>query len=156
MKEENIVYIIFSLVFIAGSIYSYKKRKECIYSIKQTKPRRIIRAIIPIVFLVMAYFVGSGSFYDYILAILASVFLIFSILSGGIHEDGIYHHNVGVRILIPRLAKWEDIKDVKLDVKKGKLESFKFKRKTIFPDQYYDPKDIREINKYIKGKIKNN
>lgn len=155
MTEENIVYIIFSLIFIAGTIYNYKKRKECIYPIRQTRPRRIIIGIIPIVFLAMAYFVASGSLYDYILAILASIFLIFSILAGGIHKEGIYHHNVGVRILIPRLARWEDIKDVKINMKKNKLESFKFKRKTIYPDQYYDSKDIREINKYIKSKIRN-
>lgn len=62
---------------------------------------------------------------------------------------------MGIAGQVIRLAKWEDIKNVKISEDKGKLESFKFKTEIIFPDQYYSSEDIDEINKYIQMRMKN-
>ena len=100
----------------------------------------------------MAYFVGNGSWSNYLLAILASLFIISTIVSQGFGERGIYYLEHMVSRSIVRLAKWEEIKDIKIDSDKNKLESFKFKNKprrpTIFPDQYYSSEAISKIKEY--------
>jgi hypothetical protein len=49
-----------------------------------------------------------------------------------------------------RLAKWESIKNIKINADKNKLESFRFKTETIFPDQYYNSEDIPGIKNIYK------
>ena len=100
----------------------------------------------------MAYYIGDNSWKNYLLAISGSLFIISGILGQGISEKGIYFRPSGATMMIIRLAKWEDIKDVKIDFNKNKMEKFKFKSNTIFPDQYYDSKYINKISKEIKKK----
>lgn len=126
---------------------------KCTYPIKLTKPRIGLIVITLLVFIGMAYFVGNGSWSNYLLAILASLFIISTIVSQGISERGIYHLELRVSGQIVRLSKWEEIKDIKIDSDKNKLESFKYKdkprRPTIFPDQYYSSEAISKIKEYI-------
>jgi len=154
LNKQLAVYLILLLVFIVGSIYNFRIRKQCVYSIKLTKSRLIILIIIPLIFLSIAYYIGRNSWNNYILAISAGIFVISAGVGEGIHERGIYYHPPGI-ILLAKLAKWEDIRDSELDINKNKLKSFKIKTTTMFADQYYS-KDINEINEYIKIKTKKN
>lgn len=155
MGKQIAVYLILLLIFTCGSIYNFTIRKQCTYPIRLMRSRAIIILIASVIFLGMAYFVSDGSWYNYILAILASIFITSSILGEGVHRKGIYFYPIGKKSFFSRLAKWQDVKDVKLDTNKNKLESFKVKTTTIFPNQYYSAEDIEEIDKYIKMKIQN-
>lgn len=156
MEDKLGVFLILILVFSVGIIYNFRIRIKCIYPVRLTKPRAVLLAIIPMVLLAMAYYLGQNSWDNYLLAVSASLFLISRILGEGISKRGIYYRLLGTGSQIMRLAKWEDIKDVKVNIKKNKIESFKYKPKlkaeTIFPDQYYNSKDIDKISKYIKTK----
>lgn len=156
MNKQVVIYCILSIIFIAGSIYNFKIRKQCIYPTRLTKPRCIIILIIPLIFLSMTYFISDGRLANYILVVLGSIFVISPVLAEGISEKGIYHLSLGTKSTFVRLAKWEDIKDFKLNENKGKLESIKLKTRTIFPDQYYHLENVLEINKYIEMKVKDN
>ena len=151
MVNQVAVYLIMLLIFISGSIYHFRIRKECIYPVKLTKSRTIISIITLLIFCAIAY-IGGNSPKNYPIAISASIFIISGIVGEGIHEKGIYYRPLGKGGLLMQLAKWEDIKNVKIDANKNKLESFKLKTITIFPDQHYNSKDIEKINKYIKIK----
>ncbi len=153
MDKQTAIYTILLLIFAGSSIYNFKIRKQCIYSAKLTKPRFIIVLVIPMVFLGLAYFVSDGSWRDYIIAILAGLFVISSMMGEGINEKGIYYTSSGTGTRFVRLAKWEDLEDINLNLNKNKLESFKLKTGTIFPDQYYHSKDIDKIAKYIKKNL---
>lgn len=154
MEKQLGALLILILAFSAGTIYHFRIWIKCIYPVKITKPRAVLLGIIPIVFISMAYYLGGNSWDSYLLAISASLFMVSGILGEGISKKGIYYRPLGAGGQIKRLAKWKDIKDIKIDIDKNKLESFKFKSETIFPDQYYDSKDIDKINKYIKVKTK--
>lgn len=153
MDNQLVIYLILLLTFIVGSIYNFRIRKQCIYSIKLTKSRHIVLLIIPLIFLIIVYYIGRNSWDNYILAVSASIFVISAGLGEGIHERGIYYHPPGI-ILLAKLAKWEDIRDSELDINENKLKSFKIKTTTMFVDQYYS-KYINEINEYIKTKTEN-
>ena len=156
MKDKLGVFLILILAFSVGTIYNFGIRIKCIYPVKLTKPRAGLLAITPIVFLAMAYYIGENSWDNYLLAASGSLFLVSGILGEGISKRGIYYRPLGTGSQIMRLAKWEDIKDVKININKNKLESFKHEAKlkaaTIFPDQYYNSKDIGKISKYIESK----
>lgn len=149
MDNQIMLYWILLLFFVSISLYNFIIRKQCIYPVKLTKPRAVLSIIIPLVFLAMAYYLGENSRDNYLLAISASTLLISRIVGEGIHEKGIYYHK-GKRI-VATLAKWEDIKDVKIDFNKNKLERFKLKSRTIYPDQYYSSEDIDRIKKFIEA-----
>lgn len=152
MAKQLVIYLILLLSFSAGAIYHYRIRKQCIYSVKLTKPRALIIVITFLIFLAMAYYVGDRHWSKYLIAISASMFITSGVLGEGISQRGIYYRPLGTRRLMA-LAKWEEIKDIRIDANKNKLESFKLKTQTIFPGQYYSSKDIDEINKYIEKKI---
>ena len=147
MEDQILVYFILLIAFISGSIYNFRIRKQCIYPVKFTKPRIIILIIMSLVFCGIAY-IGGNLWRNCLLAILAILFVISGIVGEGIQERGIYY-SLGRGPLL-RLAKWEEIKEIKIDTDKNKLKSFKLKTKTIFLNQYYNPEDIDEINEYIK------
>ena len=149
MGNQMIIYFILLISFISGSIYNFRIRKQCIYPVKLTKPRIIILIITFLVLCGIAY-TGGNLWQNYLLVISAILFLISRVVGEGIHERGIYY-SPG-RGLLMRLAKWEEIKEIKINIAKNKLKSFKLKTKTIFPNQYYNPEDIDEINQYIKNK----
>ncbi|MGO1469313.1 MAG: hypothetical protein ACTHW2_04765 [Tissierella sp.] len=154
MEDKLGTVLILILAFSAGAIYHFRIRIKCIYPVKLTKPRAVLLGIIPIVFIGMSYYLAENSWDSYLLAISGSIFMVSGILGEGISKKGIYYRPLGAGSQIMRLAKWEDIKDIKLNINKNKLESFKYKSKlkalTIFPDQYYNSKDIDKIDKYIK------
>lgn len=154
MKKEVIVYWTLSVFFISISFYNFRIRKQCIYPVKLTKPRAILIIIIPLIFLCIAYNVGYNSWLKYLLAISASILIISRVIGEGIHEKGIYYHS-GKRI-IATLAKWEDIKDIEIDMNKNQLKSFTNTkiRKKIYPDQYYRPEYMNEISKYLKDLLR--
>lgn len=78
----------------------------------------------------MAYFISDGSWENYLFAVLGSIFLISS-TKEGINEKGVYYYGPGTSSFFVRLAKWEDIKDITLNLKKNKLEIIKLKIKTL-------------------------
>jgi hypothetical protein len=115
--------------------------------VKLTKPRAIILIVITLIFCSMAY-IGGNLWYYYILALAGAISIISGVVSEGIHEKGIYYRGrKGLNIL----AKWEDIKDIKIDTNKNKLHSFKLKTTRIYPGQYYRQEDITEIKKFVEG-----
>ncbi|MCC5911721.1 MAG: hypothetical protein JJT76_14950 [Clostridiaceae bacterium] len=146
MGEQIAVYALLLLAFVFGSVYHFRIRKQCIHSVRLTKPRILISIITPFIFCIIAY-AGGNLWYYYVLSLAAAVFIISGVVGEGIHEKGIYYGRIGLRI---RLAKWEDIKDIKIDINKNKLQSFKLKTTTIYPNQYYNPEDINEIKKFIE------
>lgn len=149
MENQIIIYFILFISFISGSIHNFSIYKQCIYPVKLTKPKKIILIIVFLVLCGIAY-IGGNLWQNYLLVISAILFLISGIVGEGIHERGIYY--ILGRGLLVRLAKWEDIKGIKMDTDKSKLEGFKLKRKTIVLNQYYNSEDINEINDYIKSK----
>ncbi|WP_313233218.1 hypothetical protein [Tissierella praeacuta] len=149
MSEKIIVYGLLLLAFIIGSIYHFKIRQECIFPVKLTRPRIIISIIIPFIFCFMAY-IGGNLWYYYILALVAAVFIISGITGEGIHEKGIYYRGIGAATLLLRLAKWEEIKDIEIDINNNKLQSFKLRTTRIYPNQYYSQRDITEIKEYVE------
>ncbi len=146
MSGKIAVYGLLLLAFILGSIYHLKIRKECIYTVRLTRPRIIISTIAPLIFGFIAY-IGGNLWYYYILALIATIFVISGVVGEGIHEKGIYYR--GTRGLII-LAKWEDIEDIKIDTNNSKLQSFRHKSTRIYPDQYYSQEDITEIKEYVE------
>lgn len=135
-------------------LYNLKIWKQSIFSVKLTKVRAIISIILPLLFIGIPYFTGENSLKNYVLAVLASLFIISAMVGEGIHERGIYYHPSGINFLFAKLVKWEEIKDIELDINKSKLESIKLKTRTIFPDQYYHSKDVDEISEYLQLRIK--
>lgn len=154
MGKEVILYWVLLLFFTSISFYNFKIRKECIYPVKLTKPRAILILIIPLIFLGLTYSVGHESWLKYLLAVSASLLIISRVVGEGIHEEGIYYHS-GRRILAT-LAKWEDIKDIEIDINKNQLKSFTNTRikVRIYPDQYYSCEDINYISKYLKDLLR--
>lgn len=149
--REQIFNLLLIFLFTIGSLHNFKMRKECIYNEKITKPMIIVIAIIPLIFLCIAYFTGN-SLKHYIVSISASIFFISGVIGQGINEKGIYYRPIGKASVLIRLAKWEDIDDIKIDINKNKLESFKFKTTRVYQEQYYNQQDINEIKKLIDGK----
>lgn len=152
MNKKILIYLLVLISFAAGSIYNLKKRKECVYNIKVRKPIAIILVMSTLILLFIAY-IGGNRWDNYLLSLSASIFLISGVISGGIHEKGIYY--LYGRGILVRLGRWEEIKDVKFEEEKNKLKSFKIKTLTIFPNQYYNSKDMDRIREYIKMKVKN-
>ncbi|RBP57398.1 hypothetical protein DES36_13011 [Alkalibaculum bacchi] len=150
MIEQMVVYGLLIITFILVSMYNFKIRYECIYPVRLTKPRIIISIIIPFIFCFIAY-IGGNLWHYYILALVAAICIISSIVGEGIHEKGIYYYP-GKR-LIATLAKWEDIKDIKVDMSKNQLKSFKNTKTNIriYTDQYYSLEGIVAIKKFIEG-----
>lgn len=142
---EKILFILLLLLFIGGSVYNFKVRLDCAYPVRITKPRLILIIIIPLVFFVIAY-VGGNTLSNYLLVMAASLLLISAIVGEGIHEKGIYYYS-GKRLLA-KLAKWEDLKEIETDGEK--IKSFKHKKMTRYPDQYYRSEELYEIKQYIK------
>ncbi len=93
-------------------------------------------------------YIAGNTWYNYILALSASIFLISGTLSQGFNEKGIYY--LYGRGILVRLAKWEDIKDIKIDRNKNKLLSFKLKTLTMIVNQYYGSEDIDMLNEYME------
>ena len=154
MGNEIILYWVLLLFFTSVSFYNFRIRSQCIYAVRITKPRAILILITPLVFLGMAYSVGDKSWLKYLLAISASLLIISRVVGEGIHEKGIYYHS-GNRI-IATLVKWEDIKDVEIDMSKNQIKSFTNTRikVRIYPDQYYSCEDINYISKYLKDLLR--
>lgn len=117
MGKEVTVYFILLLTFTIGSIYNFRIRKQSIYPVRPTKPRVIIMILSPLIFLSILYYINENFWGNYVLAILASVFIISAIVGEGIHEEGIYYHSSGINFLFAKLVKWEDIRDMELDIR---------------------------------------
>lgn len=139
------------LIFIMGSTYHFRIRAKSIYPIKMTKKRVIISIIVLCGFYFVA-FIGGNQPGFYVIATMPAIYIISGAVAEGISERGIYYRPLGVSGHLIRLAKWADIKNVKFDLDKSKLESFKLKTETIFPDQCYNSEDINKIKKYIERK----
>ena len=140
-------------MFTGGSIYGFIISKKIIYHPKITKTSVVVLIITPILLLGMAQYIGYKSWTKYPMIILATTLLIFAVTSEGISEKGIYCATLGGGIL-KHLAKWEDIKTIKINPNNNKLESFKHKTITIFTAQYYKSEEINEIKEYIENKTK--
>ena len=152
MGVKAVTYGLLLVAFIFGSIYHFKIRKECIYLVKLTKVRIVISIIIPLIFCIIAY-IGGDQWHYYILSLAAAVFLISGIVGEGIHEKGIYYRGSGSVTLLILLAKWDDIKDIKIDINNSKLESFRYKAAKIYLGQHYNRGDIIEIKKIVEDNI---
>lgn len=152
MEKQLLIYLLLFISFTAGSIYNFKKRKECNYKIKVKKLVTFILVTGTIILLVIAY-IGGNTWDNYLLSLVASIFLTSGVISEGIHEKGIYY-SYGKGVLL-RLAKWEDIKNIKFELDKYKLKSLKIKTLTIIPNQFYNSEDIDKIQEYSKMKMKN-
>ncbi|WMM26213.1 hypothetical protein RBU61_05935 [Tissierella sp. MB52-C2] len=147
MENQIVICFLLLLCFVSGSAYNFRIRKQCIYRVRLTRLRIITLIIASLIFCGIAY-IGGNSWDNYLIAFSAIVFIISGVVAEGIHERGIYYQNG--RGLLVRLGKWEDIKDVKFDINKDKLKSFKINTLTIFANQYYSSEDIDKINKYIE------
>jgi len=149
MNGKVAMSILFLLGFIGGSIYNLNIRKGCLYPIKITKARKILSVLAFFIFSFVAY-IGGNLWYYYVVAVAGAIYLISSIVGQGIHEKGIYYQGIGPGSTIIKLAKWENIHDIKIDETKNKLESFRVKTNKIEPDQYYNPEDIPQIIKFVE------
>lgn len=147
MENQILKYLLLIILFVAGSIYNFKIRKQCVYRVRLTKPKVITLIVISLVFCVIAYI--SGNLWEnYILIFSGITFIISGVLAEGIHKDGIYY--LYGRGILVKLAKWEDIEDVEIDINQQKLKSFKVENMAIFANHYYNLEDINEINKFIE------
>lgn len=149
MNNQMLVYFLLLSSFVAGSVYNLIKRKQCNYNVRIRRSMIITLIFATLVFFTITYIAGN-TWYNYILSFSASIFLISGTLSQGFNEKGIYY--LYGRGILVRLAKWEDIKDIKLDENKDKLKSFKLKTLTVFVNQHYRPGDIDRLNKYMESK----
>lgn len=151
MNNQILIYLILLSSFTAGGVYNFRKRKQCNYNVRIRKSMIITLIISTLIFLIIAY-IGGNTWYNYLLSISASIFLVSGLISQGFNEIGIYY--LYGRGILVRFAKWEDIKDIKFDVNKNKLLSFKLKTLTIFVNQYYRSEDIYRLNNYMEDKDK--
>ena len=147
MNNQILVYFVLLLSFIAGSLYNFIKRNQCNYHAKIRRSMIIILMFSALTLFTITYIAGN-TWYNYILALSASIFLISGTLSQGFNEKGIYY--LYGRGILVRLAKWEDIKDIKIDRNKNKLLSFKLKTLTMIVNQYYGSEDIDMLNEYME------
>ncbi|QZN88063.1 hypothetical protein K5X77_06125 [Vagococcus lutrae] len=111
----------------------------------------VIIIILPLFFCFIAYLAGNQWYY-YIVGLAAAIFLISHLVGAGIHKKGIYYHSTGIGNIITKLAKWEDIKDLKFDRKNNKLKSFKLKNTRIHighPGKYESLESIYEIENFL-------
>lgn len=60
MENQVVAYLLILLIFIFGSIYHFRIRKECIYPVKLTKPRIVLSVIILLIFYAIAYIGGNS------------------------------------------------------------------------------------------------
>lgn len=154
---NGIIYLLMLCLFITISIFHIRIRKECIYPVRLTKPRIALMIAIPLILLIVPY-TASKQWHHYLLTIVMGISVGSVFMGEGIGEKGIHYHGHS-RSIIARLARWEDIENIKFDTKKNRLKSFRYKNKygniTIFPDQYYGPEKINEIKEYIKDRQEN-
>ena len=149
MDNQILIYLLLLLSFTSGSVYNFRKRKQCNYNVRIRKSMIIILIFSTLTFFSITYIAGN-TWYNYILSLSASIFLISGTLSQGFNKRGIYY--LYGRGILVRLAKWEDIKDIKLDENENKLKSFKLKTLTMIVNQYYRSGDIDRLNKYMESK----
>ncbi len=147
MNNQLLVYFVLLLSFIAGSLYNFIKRNQCNYHAKIRRSMIIILMFSALTLFTITYIAGN-TWYNYILSLSASIFLISGTLSQGFNRRGIYY--LYGRGILVRLAKWEDIKDIKIDRNKNKLLSFKLKTLTMIVNQYYGSEDIDMLNEYME------
>lgn len=148
MNNQTGVFLLLLLSFVGGSIYNFRIRKQCIYNIR-LKRSTIITLIIGSIVINLIAYIGGNTWDNYLFSIAGSLFLISGVTSEGIHERGTYY-SYGRGILV-RLAKWQEIKDIKFDKNKNKLVSFKLKTLTVFTNQHYSSEDIDKINEYLEN-----
>lgn len=157
MDGGGIIFLIILCLFISVSIFHIRIRKKCIYPVSLTRPRLVLMIAVPPMLLIVPY-TTSKEWYYYLLTIVMGIAVGSVFMGQGISEKGIHYHGHS-RSIITRLARWEDIGDIKFDTKKNKLKSFRYKTKygniTIFPDQYYGPDRLDEIKKYIEDRQEN-
>ena len=147
MSPELTFGLLISIFFLSISIHNFKIRKECVYFIQLTKPRKVLFIFISILFSFVAYMGGNEPQY-YILALSAAFCLNSTLVCAGIHEKGIYYYPT--RRLIATLVKWESIENVRVNKKKNQLKSFrhtKYKRR-IYPNQYYLKEAIEILQQF--------
>lgn len=140
--DNMLVYLLLLLGFIAGSFYNYNRRNQLIYRAKLTKSRSIIILISLLIFLTIAY-VGGSYWKNYILAVLANIFLLSGLLAEGIHEKGILYFN-GMALLVT-IEKWENIKNANVKKADYTILNF-FGRHGSNRTQYYSLEDSEGIN----------
>lgn len=102
-------------------------------------------------FCFVAYIAGNLWYY-YLVALSGALFLISTQVGQGIHEKGIYYQSIGVGKYIIKLAKWEDIKELKFDQKNNILKSFKLKNTRIHinhPGKYENLDNIYELENFL-------
>lgn len=151
MQSMNKIFVYgLSILFVFNAIYHYYIRHQCIYLAKLTKGMVAVLAIIPIVFLSLAYTVGNGLMENVILSVGASLSMISQIAGRGISEKGIYYWT---KTGLNRLAKWEDIEKLHFDKSKCHLEKIRFTSYACYPDQYYQSEKVKEIYDYIQKRI---
>lgn len=146
--SDLIPYFLILGMFVGGTWYHVRIYQSNILIAKLTKPMKIVLILIPVVLIGMAYVVGDKSLYNYLLSIAASIFLMSRPLAEGVSEKGIYYISAGSGMLL-RLAKWEHIKNVKIDSDKNKLKSFTYKKRRTYPSQFYRPQEFEEIRHLI-------
>lgn len=147
MNNQILIYFLLLLCFITGSVYNFRKRKQCNYNVRIRRSMVITLIFSTLTFFTITYIAGN-TWYNYILSLSASIFLISGTLSQGFNRKGIYY--LYGRGILVRLAKWEDIKNIKFDENENKLKSFKLKTLTMFVNQYYGSGDIDRLKEYIE------
>ena len=106
--------IFMAAAFLAGIIYNYSKIRKNQVSTK-SKPLVIMVFALFILFSIYICFKYDNSISGYIVAFLASIYLYIPIFNQGISNNGVNLFLGGTSLL--RFAKFEEIKDIKYDVK---------------------------------------
>lgn len=139
------LFFVLLLAFMAGSFKNFRKRRSCVYRSVLTQKHLTTVGLSSLVFLGITY--TTGHFWtNYLLVLAASVYILSSVMTAGIHENGILRFT-GVTLL-GKIEKWEDLEDLR--VEKKSLTELRFKVKNGKQTQYYPSKDFQSIKKFLK------
>lgn len=146
--SDLIPYFLILALFIGGTWYHVRIYQSNLFFAKLSKSMKLVLILIPVILIGMAFVVGDKSLFNFLLSIAASIFLMSRPMAEGVSEKGIYYISTGGGMLL-RLAKWEDIRDIKIDSDKNKLKSFTYKKRRAYPSQSYRPQEFEEIMRLI-------
>jgi len=138
--DNNVVGMIIAVLFLLGTVFHLRKRRKQLISCYVKSMLKFSLIITAAVFLMMAHFI-RGEPADYLLALSATVFIVSSIYSQGISEDGVSYFN-GKTFILPT-APWKDINKAVLS--EGEILGIEFSGKTLRVNQTYQGEDTEKI-----------
>ncbi|NBG88240.1 hypothetical protein [Isachenkonia alkalipeptolytica] len=138
--DINIVGIIIVALFLLGTAFHLRKRKTLIITSYVKPMLKISLLIIAVIFISMAHLI-RGETVDYLIALSAIGFMISSIYSQGISEEGVCYFTGKTFIL--STAPWNSIK--KATLSEGEILGIEFSGKTARFNQAYRGKDTEKI-----------